>query len=340
MPSTTQPTDFSDLYTDLLNRVQEDTSVTATSDQAKRYINTALYDMHVGYGERFPWAERRAVLRTQDEYSTGTVTITKGSTTLTGTGTAWDTDTGFGVNNTRAGGKITINGSFEVYEVQSVSSDTSITLADRFIDDDVTDGSYNYFEDEYALASDFLKPIDQQMFCDEVPIRFVSRTEFRRLFPANRVTGRPRVAILLDLPFSGNTTPVRKVKLHPPPSDIFLLPYAYVTSNLAVSSAGTAKAQLSSDDDEPIVPLRYRHAIVLHALQNWYRDQRNDTRSQAAGAAYTDMLLRMSSDTEVGAQRAHLRNSFHGYHARAKHPWRGGGRRFDINNRFDRLEDL
>ena len=65
MSSTSQVTDFSDLYTDLLNRVRADTTVTATVTQAKRYINIGLADMHVGFDYKFYWAERRAVLVTQ-----------------------------------------------------------------------------------------------------------------------------------------------------------------------------------------------------------------------------------------------------------------------------------
>src|SRR3990167_10782650 len=116
MSATTQPTDFSDLFTDLQNRVRVNTGVTATENQAKRYINTALQDMHIGFGEKFPWAERDDVLRTQAQYTTGTVTITKGSTALTGASTLWNTANSFSVNNVRVGGKITINGSTEVYE--------------------------------------------------------------------------------------------------------------------------------------------------------------------------------------------------------------------------------
>jgi len=62
MAATDTPTTFTELYTALLNRVRADTSVTATANQAKRYINIALHDIHIGFGESFPWAERSAVL--------------------------------------------------------------------------------------------------------------------------------------------------------------------------------------------------------------------------------------------------------------------------------------
>ena len=147
MSATTQYADFTDLYTGLFNRVREQTGVTATINQAKNYINTALYDIHIGFEEKFPWAERTSVLITQPPYSTGTVTISQGGTTLTGISTAWNTANVFGANNVRAGGKIVIDGTNPVYTISSVSSDTAAVLASRYVGEDVTDGTYSYYED-------------------------------------------------------------------------------------------------------------------------------------------------------------------------------------------------
>lgn len=336
MSSTTQVTDFSDLYTSLLNAVKSDTSQTAVATQAKRYINRALHDMHVGFAEKVPWAERRTVLVTQPEYTTGTVTITKGSTTLTGSSTAWNTNNDFSVANARVGGKVVIAGSEEVYEVSAVGGDTSITLATAFIDDDVSAESYVYFEDEYALASDFLRPIDARSFADNMEIEIISRTDFRRLIPRNKTTGRPKVATILDLPFSGDTTPVRKVRFWRPPNAAFQIPYTYITSNLAVQSDGTAATQLSNDDDEPIVPLRYRHAIVFHALYHWYRDRKDDSRSQEAKAEYVDLMTRMVGDQEIGSTRPRFAPRIGGYRSRARRPYRNNGR-YTAGSSFDEI---
>lgn len=340
MSSTSQYTDFSDLYTGLLNAVRADTGQTASVTQAKRYINIALQDMHVGFGEKFHWAERRGVIVTQPEYTTGTLTVTQGSTTITGTGTAWDTNNAFGVANMRVGGKIRINSGTEVYEITAVASDTSATIGHKFIPDDVTDVSYTYFEDEYALADDFLRPIDIRQFSDGLPIEIIDRLMFRRAYPRNYITGKPVVATLIDLPASGDTTPIRKVRLHKPPDVAYSIPYTYVTGDLALSAAGAAQQSLSADDDEPIVPFRYRHAIVFHALYHWYRDRKDDQRSQEAKAEYTDMMVRIAGDVEVGAQRVRFRPATAMYRAKARRPYRSGSnRRFDVNGRFDRLED-
>ncbi len=54
MSSTSQVTTFEDLYTDLMNRVRVTTSVAATLEQAKRYINIALQDIHLGFDYKLP----------------------------------------------------------------------------------------------------------------------------------------------------------------------------------------------------------------------------------------------------------------------------------------------
>ncbi len=336
MGTATQLTTFADFVRDLQNRAREQTGVAATENQAKRYINIALHDMHVGRAEIFPWAERSAVLLTQPRYTTGTVTATKGSTTISGTDTLWKTANDFGNNNMQVGGKVTVAGSLDVYEISAVASDTSATLTGKFIDSTVTDGTYVYFEDEYSLASDFLRPIDQQNFSDSVPIALISRTEFRKKFPSNSVPGHPLVGTIIDKGFGSSTTPVRKIRFHPPPDAAFNLPYSYATSNLAVSTSGTEGVQLSADDDEPIVPLRYRHAIVFHALYHWYRDKKNDQRSQEAKLEYEQVLGRIADDTEIGGRHASIEPRRHEYIRRASRPWSGGGTRFETGTEFDR----
>jgi len=404
--STSQVTTFSDLYTDMMNRAREDTGQSATVTQAKRYINIALHDIHLGQGEKYPWAERIAVLVTQPQYTTGTVTVTQGDTALTGTGTAWDTANAFGLANMRSGGKIVINGGNEVYEIDAVTSDTTATLTSDFVQDDVTDGTYVYFEDEYTLATDFLRPIDQQKFDSEASIDLIGRTEFRRRYPSNKVTGKPVIATLTYRPiktsdsgtitsttsvgggttvWTNNTladgdhvtiagttsyngtwtitlvtglkfvitatyvadetgtwttpqTDVRRVRFHPPPSEATMVRYSYVTSNLARTNLGVEQASMSSDSDEPIMPLQYRHAIVFHALAHWYRDKHDDARSQEAMNEYSKIMLRIIGDQEIGGAKPRFVPRVGTYRRRAKSPWSGGFGRYDLNGRFDRME--
>ena len=340
MSVTTQVTTFADMVEDLQNRVRVQTGVTAVSNVAKRYINTGLQDMHIGFTEDVPWAERSAELITQPEYTTGTVTITQGSTSLAGASTLWATANAFSVNNVRPGGKIVIDGGKEVYEVSSVTNDTALVLTSAFVGADVSAGSYLYFEDEYALHADFLRPVDFQNFDIRDEVQLISRKKFRERYPTNRVTGKPRVAAIFDKAPSGDTTPVRKVRLWQPPDAAYMLPYAFITDKLAVSSAGTAQTSLSAESDEPIVPLRYRFGIVLWGLKNWYRDKRDDDRSQEVANEYADFVTRMVDDQEIGRPRPHFRPRVGPYVSRARSPYRGArGGRYTTGSAFDEIRD-
>lgn len=335
MAVTEQPKTFSDLFTDLQNRVRVATGITATENQAKRYINIALHDMHLGTKEKFPWAEREAVLTTQAPYNTGTVTISKGSASLTGSSTLWNTNNDFSVANVRVGGKLVINGTIDVYEVSAVASDTAITLTEKYVGDDVSAGTYSYFEDEYALHDDFLRPLDLNYFDNNQQVPLLDRRTFRERYVRNKTTGKVIAATIVDKAFSGNTSPVRKLLLHKPPDKAYLLPYAFITDKLAVSSSGAAQVQLVEDTDEPIIPLYSRHILVFHALYHWYRDKKNDTRSQEAKAEYTEGMFRLTSDIEVGGpRRPQMRPR--SYLSSSQHGWRRSNRH-TTGSRFDEI---
>jgi hypothetical protein len=340
MSTTSQLTTFSDLYTDLMNRVRVTTTVTATADQAKRYINIALHDMHLGFDYVFPWCERQGTLLVNAPYSTGTVSIAAGSTTLTGASTLWDTNNTYGVKNMRVGGKVLVAGTTDIYRVSSVASDTSATLSTRYVaSSDASATTYTYFEDEYALASDFLRPVDFQLFSTAMNLPLISHTEWRRKFARPYTQGKPRVCCLFDEGFSASTTPVRKVALYPYPDQAYIIPYSYITNAVGVTSAGVNVTSLSSDTDEPIVPLRYRHAIIFHALQHWYRDKKDDVRSEQAKAEYADIMMRIVADHDRGTHAvANLQPQVGLYTRTSARPYRHrGGVRYDTQGEFDQM---
>ena len=338
MSSTGQVTDLSDLRTDLLNRMRDVTGVTAVNTIADRYLNLALHDIHLGNPIVQPWwAVRRGTLITHAPYSTGTVTITAAArTAVVGSSTLWNTAvTGMGFNNARAGGKMTFSGGTDVHEVSSVTDDTNIVLLSRYVGDAISAATYNYFEDEYALASDFGAFVDMRLFSADWNIPFIGEMKFRRLFVRNSSPSEPRVACFLQKGFSSSTTPQYRVGLYPPPNDEYQVPYNYITTNLAVSTAGAEQAQLSATTDEPIMPLKFRHALVAKAAALWFLYYKDDARFQAAQAEYVELMQRMAGTSHIGQDKPKfvVRS---GYGASRR---RRGGRRFDSNSAFDYLLD-
>lgn len=339
MSTTSQLTTFNDLTTDLINRVRENTGTTAATTHAKRYVNIANQDLYLLGAEKLPWAERRATITTHARYTTGTLTATRGSGALVGSSTLWNTLNADGVLNLRVGGKITLAGRQEVYTVTAVASDTAATMTPSYIGETAAGLTYVYFEDEYALAADFSRPMDLRAFDTGRTIALLGRQEFRRLYPRNRIpASRIRHATILDLPFAGSTVPVRKVQFAPAPSDVQFVHYDYVTTQIAVTAAGAGAENLTSDTDEPILPLRWRHLIVFHALYHWYRDRKDDPRSQEAKAEYEQLRQRLLGDNEVGQQRPTIAPRAAVYRSRAKRPWSGRGRGHFDTGGFDTFE--
>jgi hypothetical protein len=339
--ATTQPKDFSDLYTELLNRTRSTTGVTAITNQAKRYINTGLYDFVIGFEHQLPWLERESSILTHAPYTTGTVSIADGSTALAGVGTLWNTANTYGQTNIRTTGRLLLGGG-DIHTISSITNDTNLVLNERFIGTALSASTYTYFEDEYALASDFLKPLDWRVFSTARNVVIIGRHEFKRRFPRPLQAGNPKIAVLRDRGFSGSTTPIIRVQFHPHPGTTLLIPYSYITSNLAVSSAGVEAAQLSADSDEPNLPVGYRHLIVLNALYLWYRDKKDDARMQSAQADYVEGVSRVVGDTNVGMpKRAQFAPRVQSYEAYARQPYSGiaSGRRYSHNNSFDYMED-
>ncbi len=336
MSSTTEVRTFSDIYTEVLNKMKQPTTVTAIINQAKRYANTGLHDMVFGFEYKLPWLERQGSLLLQAPYSTGTVEITRGSTTLTGTSTLWTTTNAYGVANARVNGKISLSDS-NIYTVSAVGGAGTLTLNQRYVasSDLAAGASYTYFEDEYALASDFLKLVDVKQFSQARDIPIIGRNEFNRRFPRPDITGTPRVATLLDKSFNGSTAPVITVQFYPYPSTNFIIPYSYITKNLAVSSAGVESVSMANDDDEPALPMHYRNAIVSFAIWKWYRDKKDDARSESAKADYQDEVNRIVGDQRIGANTvAQIRPRVSMYDTRRIYHG-ASGRRFSTNNSFD-----
>lgn len=340
MTATEAPRTFIDLFTDLTNRIREQTGQTETQNQAKRYINLALQDVHINFDYKVPWAERHATLRTRPIFTTGTMNVTQGSTAVVGTGTTWNTNDVFGVANVRTGGKVKVSGREEIYEVATVTDDTNLTFTEPFIGTTDTTAEYTYFEDEFALADDFFRLVDSQTFDLDASIEIVSRTDFRRRYPRNSLTGTPTIAMIIQKTFSSDTSPVRRIRFRRAPDITYLLPYAYITENLAVTAAGDEQEMLIADTDEPIVPLRYRHALTFFALAEWYRDKKDDVqRYDAAFQRFTDIMLRLSVDQEIGSPRPRLRNDIRAFIARARSPYRRTSGRTSSGSAFDELRD-
>ena len=338
--SANSPKTYVELYTDVIQRVRENISNTTVVDIAKRLINLANQDIHIQ--QNWWWAERRSQVATKGAYVIGTVaTSTSARTTVTGNGTLWNTAVpGYGWKNANAGDKIQFGGSGDVYLIASVGSDTTLTLTDKWVGATALSAqSYTIFSDEYSLASDFWRLRDARQFTTAFMLPCISRREFFQRFPRNNVTSLPQVCTIIDLAPSGNTTRVPKVVLHPPPDQPYNIPYWYQTINLALTSTGVGATDLVGDTDEPIIPQRYRQLLVAYAVREWYRDRKDDARSNEAAAWYQDLLRRAANDSEPERDHPKIIMRTWQYKAGVAGRLRTGHSRFTTGRRWDELRD-
>jgi len=118
------------------------------NDGQEAYLTTLINSAISGLAVSFPIPELRhsATIVTKADYDTGTVTVSQGSKSVTGSGTAWD--------YTHIGMKIRIDGARDFYVIANVTSGTALTLDRAFLPADVTGVEYTIFENTYPLPSD------------------------------------------------------------------------------------------------------------------------------------------------------------------------------------------
>ena len=314
MSTAGQPTVFSELFGDLLVRMRADTTASGGSELiAKRYLNIALHDVHIQ--QNWPWAERTATIITRPPYETGTVSIAAGTrTTLEGNNTLWDTAvTGMGFNNLNAGGKVRLGGA-EVYKVGTVSSAVSALLQSRYVENVSTASTYALahsayvaYQDEYELAADFFRLVDARQFSDVMNIPVLGSQEFYRRYPRNAIRGgAPEKCTIVELGPTTSSDWQPRVVFYPYPNTSYQIPYRYMTRDLAVTSAGVGQTEMSADSDEPIIPVRYRHILLSYASFLWYRDQKDDARSQETYQEYVDGVKRIAGDSSPQRDKPRL----------------------------------
>lgn len=197
--------------------------------------------------ERRDWS----ALRREGEFqlnvmkTAGTVAVTRGATTVTGTSTSFaSTDTGR---------QIKIGQDAPLYTVTYVSS-TSLTLDRAYGGDTVTASTYKVFDGYVSAPTDFLRflyVIDPE---NGFRLRhWITQDELNAMDPQRLNFGEPYLVV--DRMFNTASTPMPQYELWPYASAAKTLYYVYIKR----------AADLVSDTDIPIWPLR-SDVIVQGAL--------------------------------------------------------------------------
>jgi len=112
---------------------------------AQDWVRNAWRD--VKKRRKWSFLHKRGQFLFPDLYNTGTVAVTRGSTTVTGTSTVWD--------QTMVGLQFRIGVNAPIYTIQSVESATSLTLQNAYGGTTDTSSTYEIYKAYVTVPSDF-----------------------------------------------------------------------------------------------------------------------------------------------------------------------------------------
>lgn len=204
-------------YLDLVrvDRIAAVSGATGIPAIAKWLVNEAQRDLF--YAHDWPWRRKNDVLQTVAPYETGTVTVTLGSTTLTGSGTTF--------TSAMVGRKFRLTGDLDFYEISAYVSATEVTLADAYVNATQSGIAYSIYQDVYALATDMDRILGMQAQDPDTRIIFGTDEDVYEFEPNPTNTGSPEAVIVSERSSAGTAWNAR---FWPIPSDIVQLQYQYM----------------------------------------------------------------------------------------------------------------
>jgi len=141
-------------------------------------LRRGLQQLLFRYAAAWPWPHYRArgTIATIDDYSTGTVDVTQGSTTVS----AGDSAPSFPA--AAAGRKIRFGSQQAWYDILTRDSASQLTLVQAYQGATLDEGTYTIFQDEHRLAPNCQRPLDFIQLEDQVMMTVFTYLTFDQLF--------------------------------------------------------------------------------------------------------------------------------------------------------------
>lgn len=219
--SLTVPT-FSTLQTELADELGENSSDTDVLTRIGRWLNETFEDIHSRQAD-WKWSRTIKELVLTTPYTTGTVTVNNGSTTVTGSGTSFTTSW---LHRLFWIASHPVN-----YLVASVDSATQLTLETAWQGSNLSGQAYTLVQHRYPLDNQahesgviqFVNPHSDD------PLEEVDMEIFIRREPTRRELGEPRYYAIWGQELSSATVNANAPLFYPShyPSSAMVLPYFF-----------------------------------------------------------------------------------------------------------------
>lgn len=284
-----------DLKADALWRAGEPTDGTSDYDAVcLTYLNRIYQAVWQGGQELAPdinedwlWLSKTGVLTITPGISTGSVSVTKGSTAVTFSNSPTDS---LSLAVSVSGWFLRIVGHQDVFRISShIAGQTTATLDSTYTGDTASGASYDVFPLEYTLASDVLRlksPMWARTTATQFPyspgkISVMDLSSLRELYPLDRIAS--------TIPSAAAMVADQIVRFNTWPTGYMRIEYDYLRVPPALTGAAL---------EEPVIPLKDRRILADGALGFLFADK-NDDRSASMGQAVNAQLQAMANENRA-----------------------------------------
>ncbi len=205
----------------------EDQLTPGEKTRLNQYVQDALRDLYAVSRWEFLYAYYRIEL--ESAYDTGTVAVSAGGTSWTGTSTAWSTSyDSAGVAKIRAGG--------EIYRVTSVDSTTGLTTTDAALKA-LSDEDYYLYLDEISLNTAVKSIETMWVAARDSRLEPMSPSQMADHKSRAFVAGHPQ----FFAPKGQDSSGIRSIELYPIPSTNEILQIqGYTAGTIPTADGGTS----------------------------------------------------------------------------------------------------
>jgi hypothetical protein len=266
---------FQDLQNETYAHLGLDGTNTTNQTNVNRWLNYVQQDIC----SRWPWTflEGREALATIPDYQTGTVALTNGSQTVTGTSTAWATLQGDGTYF------IQFSSANDWYQVSAYVSATQLTLAQPYqLTTTTTNLTYTLRKFFYSLSSTADEVLDVRNW--NTPVKLI-QCDFRTIDlinPLVQSTNAPYAYMMFGTDSSGNQV----FSPYPFPDDRRLFEFR----------TRKRPTDMVNATDFPSIPNKFAHLISFGAIAVGFAYLRKFEEAQAWDAKFEARLVDMKKE--------------------------------------------
>lgn len=271
---------FLTLQQELAAQVGLDSTGTSQATLLKRWINSAQATVLRSFEWPFNRASNPLVIQTATDYTTGTVSTTAGSTTVTFSGT---------IASSMAGRFLQTSSSNDWYRVTAHTAGTNTATIEIAALYDNATATYTLRKAYYSTSSavDRILQVTQSI----LPYQLIETglEYFQAFNPGFLSTGTPRIYVMAGVDSSGYP----QFRLWPVPDAKINLYVDYLI----------VPVDMSADANESVIPDKWRLDVLIEGAKCQAYGFLDDTRSAESYVKFHKIIDDMKSEYEIGLKR-------------------------------------